>query len=173
MHSCAKGHLHSFQIQATRFGVAPRRSSGGGNLLLDRLLDGSQQPFFFLGCPTALLGLDGAEVADLLVDRNELGTDGLEAMKLGDFLLSFAQGGGSGEALGDGLALGLASETKLWVMPWVVRFGAMTGGLAATPHHYADGTGTEITEGLDLSGQLGTNSLQVGQRIGHKGVPPF
>jgi hypothetical protein len=101
-------------------------------------------------------------VADLLVDRNELGANGLEAMKLSGLLLSFAEGGGSGEALGDRLALALASETKLRVVARVVWFGAMAGGLAATAHHYADGTGTKITEGLDLPGHLGSRVFQVG-----------
>ena len=84
-------------------------------------------------------------------------------MELLDFSLGFAEGGGSGEALGDCLAVRFASETELRVMACIVGLSAMTGGLAAASDHYANGARTEITQGLYLLEQLGSICFQVGQ----------
>jgi hypothetical protein len=93
-------------------------------------------------------------------------------MELLDFSLGFAEGGGSGEALGDCLAVRFASETELRVMAGIVWLGAMTGGLAAASDHHANGTRTEIIQGLHLLKQLGSTCFQVAQGIGHE-EPPF
>ena len=82
-------------------------------------------------------------------------------MELLDFSLGFAEGGGSGEALGDCLAVRFASETELRVMAGIVGLSAMKGGLAAASDHYANGARTEITQGLYLLEQLGSTCFQV------------
>src|SRR5260370_42112144 len=94
--------------------------------------------------------LGRTETADLLVDGNQVRTNGLEPMELLDFSLGFAEGGGSGEALRDRLAVNFASETELRVMAGIVGLSAMKGGLAAASDHYANGPRTEITQGLHL-----------------------
>ena len=89
-------------------------------------------------------------------------------MELRDFSLGFAEGGGSGETLGDCLPVRFARETELRVMARIVGLGAMTSRFAAASDHHADATRTEVIQGLHLLEQLGTICFQVGQGIGHR-----
>jgi glycosyltransferase involved in cell wall biosynthesis len=66
--------------------------------------DGSQQPFFFLLGPAAPLWLHGTKLTDPFIEGDEFLAELLEAPKLGDLLLRFAQRGGVRKALRHGLA---------------------------------------------------------------------
>src|SRR5437016_10323304 len=72
------------------YGAVQKQGRGIG-LLLASLPDGSQQSFFFLLRPAAPLLLDRAESTDLFVEGHQVLAELLEAMKLGDLLLGFAQ----------------------------------------------------------------------------------
>src|ERR1051325_6327403 len=85
------------------YGVVQKQGRGIG-LLLAPLPHGSQQRFFFLLCPAAPLLLDRAESTDLFVEGHQVLAQLLEAVKLGDLLLGFTQGGGIRKGLRHGLA---------------------------------------------------------------------
>src|SRR5580700_3150502 len=125
--------------------------------------------FFFLICPAAPFLLDRAESTDLFVDGHQVLAELLEAVKLGDLLLSFAQGGGIGKGLRHGLAVHAASETELRVMSRVVAFGAVAGRLAAASRHGGNGTRSQITQTEELFQELGSFGLQSSDIVRHKG----
>src|SRR5438552_7897019 len=92
----------------------------------------------------------------------------LEAVKLGDLLLGFAQGGGIGKGFRHGLAGHAASETELRVMSRVVVLGAVAGRLAAAAHDRGKGAGSQITQAEELLQELGSFGLQSIDIFRHK-----
>src|SRR5256884_7041233 len=149
------------------YGVVQKQGRGIG-LLLAPLPHGSQQRFFFLLRPAAPLLLDRAESTDLFVEGHQVLAELLEAVKLGDLLLGFAQGGGIGKGLRHGLAGHAASETELRVMSGVVAFGAVAGRLAAAAHDRGKGAGSQITQTEELLQELGSFGLQSIDIVRHK-----
>jgi len=90
------------------------------------------------------------ESTDLLVEGNQVVAELLEAMKLGDFFLGFAQGDRIGETLRHRLARDATGEAKLRIMSRVVVFGTVAGRLATTAGYGGDGTGSQISQAEEL-----------------------
>jgi len=90
--------------------------------------------------------LDWAESTDLVVEGDQVLAELLEAVKLGDLLLRFAQGAGIGEGFRHRLAGHAASEAKLRIMSQVVVLGTVAGGRAAAPTYRGDGAESKIVK---------------------------
>jgi hypothetical protein len=113
--------------------------------------------------------LDRAESTDLFVEGHQVLAELLEAVKLGDLLLGFAQGRGIGKSLRHGLAGHAASETELRVVSRVVAFGTVAGRLAAAAHDGGKRAGAQITQAEELFQKLGSFALQSSDIVRHKG----
>ena len=122
------------------------------------LMDRSSRFFSCSVQPPALL-LHRAEPTDFFVEGHQVLAELLEAVKLGDLLLRFAQGGGIGKAFRYRFAGHAAGEAELGIVPRVVVLGAVAGGLAAAPGHGGNGTRTEITQAEELLQELGSLGL--------------
>ena len=79
-------------------------------------------------------------LADLLVDRDQFGTQFLEAMVLIDFGLSLPPGGGRRKRFGDGFSFDFTCESNLGIVARVVGFGAVAGRFSAAARDRADRT---------------------------------
>src|SRR5580704_11705562 len=149
-------------------GVAQRYGRAVG-LLPGPLPDGSQQPFFFLLRPAPTFLRDRAQSTDPVVESDEVLTELLEAVKLGDLLLRLAERGRIGKGLGHRLAGHAAREAKLWIVSGVVVFSAVAGRLATASGHGSDGAGSQITQAEELFQEFGSLGFQSGEVIRHKG----
>ena len=76
--------------------------------------------FFSLAGPAAPFLLDGAKRTDLFIDADQILTELLETMKLGDFSLSLAKCDGVGKGFRHGLAGYPPSEAELGIMVRIV-----------------------------------------------------
>jgi len=104
----------------------------------------------------------GAEFTDLFVDANQVVTELLQPVKLGNFLLRFAQCGGAREGFGHGFAGHSSRQPELGIMTWIIRFGAMAGRFAAAPDDRRDRTGPQISQTEELLQKLGPIRFQGG-----------
>lgn len=111
---------------------------------------------FFLGSPAAGFCFQGTKLTNLLIEHDQLIGEFLQAMELGDLLLGFAQRGGAGETLIQGLTLHFASEAELRIMSGIMRTGTMTGWFAAETSRRGNGAGAEISQVEELLQQVGT-----------------
>ena len=147
-------------------GVRQKRGPAGGSVRV-QFPDGLQQPFFFLLRPAAPLALDRTQLANLLIEANQLGAEFLESMKLSDFLLRFAQGNGIGERFGNRLTRRPTGQPELRIVAGVARFGAMAGGLTAAPHNGGDRTGSQIAQPEELMQELGASGFENSEIVRH------
>jgi hypothetical protein len=122
-----------------------------------------QYSFFFLRGPTRSVGLDWAQAADLFVEGDQFGAQGLHLVELGDFALGLAEGCGAGKGLGYRFAADFADEAKLQVVAWIVGLGAMTVGFSAAAGHRTDGTRAKISEFQELLQECGALGFQIGK----------
>ena len=103
MQSDSQGRFHGFQIGPTvLMALCKNQAEESVYFSRDFLMDRSS--VFFPALSAAPLLLDRAESTDLFVDDHQVLAELLEAVKLGDLLLGFAQGGGIGKGLRHGLA---------------------------------------------------------------------
>lgn len=86
--------------------------------------------------------------------------EALEVAELGNLALCFTHRCRIGQGLGDGLAIDLVSETRIWTVARVVGPVAVASGLAAPARSGSDGPRAQVAQGGDLIGDLGTPPLK-------------
>ena len=89
-----------------------------------------------------------------MIDTHQLLAELLPALEFCDFTLGFVQRRGSGETLVDRLALHLATQAELGMVPGIVGPGTVTGGFSAAAPAGGDGTGPQIAQTEELLKQL-------------------
>jgi len=124
--------------------------------------------FFFLRRPAAAFLLHRAKRTDLLVDRHQLLAELLPALKFRNLPLGLAQSGRSGKTLVDGLPLHFATQTKLGLVPGVVRLGTVATGFPAAAYAGGNRTRSEITQAEELLQDISAFLLQIAERFWHK-----
>lgn len=115
MHRRSGGHLDGFEIELAALAPAAEYNREQADSLLERLPRGSLRPFFFLR--QAIFLLQRPEPADLLVDRQQLSAQLLEAMKRGHFPLRLASFRLIRKRLANRLPVHTMSETALGTVP--------------------------------------------------------
>jgi hypothetical protein len=93
---------------------------------------------------------------DPLVDRDQVGTQLLEAMILIDFGLCLAPSGGRRKRFGDSLSFDLACESNLGIVPRVVGLGAVASWFSTAAGNRTDRTWAQVAEGGELTKDFGT-----------------
>lgn len=115
-----------------------------------------------------ILRLRRAQLANALVDRDELGAELLEAAESGHLALGLVDLGRIGERLLDGLALALEGEADLGAVAGMAVVGAGAVGLAAAAEGGMHRTAPEVAQAGDFEQDLGTARFEVGQGFGHR-----
>jgi hypothetical protein len=90
-----------------------------------------------------------------------------EAPTFGDFALRFSQTSGRGKGFGDGLALHLASQSKIWAVARITGSVTMTVGIPTTATGSGNGTRAHVAQLGDLGLNGGATAFQIGQRAWH------
>ena len=78
--------------------------------------------------------------------------------------------GGGRNDFGDGLALQFSGERVARAVAWRIRFGAMTGWLAALAKAWDQGSGPEIVHLGEGNLQLGSLALEIVERLRQRRV---
>jgi hypothetical protein len=99
---------------------------------------------------------DWPRAADLHVELNKLLTQLLEVSKLCHLAFGLGKCGGIRERLTDGLASDLVGQSVRWAVRRLIGPVAMTIRLAVATRCRGDGTGPEIAQFGQLTGDSGT-----------------
>jgi hypothetical protein len=85
-----------------------------------------------------------------LIDGHQLLAELLPALEFRDLPLRFAQSGGSGKTLIDGLPVHFAAKAELGIVPGIVGLSTVASRLSAAAHAGGDGTGPKIAQTEEL-----------------------
>ena len=130
LHGRAHGGFDRLPIRAAVFMALSKDTAEELVYSSPHLLMESSRRFFPPLSPAAPLSFHVATRTDALTEGHQFRTEFLEATKLGDLLLRFAESGGVGETLRDGFACDAAGQAELGIVAGVIRLRAMAGGLA-------------------------------------------
>jgi hypothetical protein len=117
------------------------------------------------------LALHRAKFANLVIDIHQILAEFLEAMKFGDLLLGFAQGGRVGKRFGHRLASHPAGKAELGIMTRIAGFGAMAGRLSTAPDNGSNRTGSEVAQAEEILQELGPLGFEGSEIVRHSGAP--
>ena len=120
-----------------------------------------------LGRLLQVLRRGGPQLADALVDVDELGGELLEATERGHLAFGLAHLGRRGERQRHGLAADLVGQSRHGAVAGMARLGAGAVGLAATAEEGLDGTAAEVTDLGEFEQEPGAVVFQGSEGIGH------
>ena len=109
----------------------------------------------------------GPQLANPLVDVDELGGELLEAPERGRLAFGLEYLGGRGERQGNGLSADLVSQSRHGAVAGMAGLGAGTAGLAATAEEGLDGSAAGVTDLGEFEQQPGAAVFQGSEGLGH------